>query len=242
MKHSVAFLVLSLALVGAARADQLAYVEKSVAEKAAARLTPGTLYADWISHMGGAPRLLRIRSVEVRHTGYEDYYQVHARAEEVATSAKGGQQGAAFDFQLAARPAVEEALDLAYVYVPSSEVPSMFVCLGKALGQPCEVEAIALEVPPQVLAELQPGEGGMAGAVGGGAKKDTVWRIGTVERRGGGLVLKNTRRVLKLESFAAAEVERALDARAGARVSLRGKLSADGKSLSEVEVIRYHSR
>lgn len=235
--------LLSLALAGVSRADQLAYIEKAVAERAAARLQPGTLFVDWISHMpDSTPRLLRIKSVEVKHTGYEDYYELIAKADELATSQKGNQQGAAYDFALQTR-AVEEALDLAYVYVPSSELPGMFVCLGKLLQQPCEVESVALEVPGQVLFQLEPRSGGLTASVDpSSGARDTVWRIGTIEKRGNNLVLKNTRRTLRLSSYAVSEVERALNGRVGARVSLRGHLSADGKSLADVEVIRYHSR
>jgi hypothetical protein len=232
--------LLSLALVGASRADQLAYTEKAVAEKAAARLAPGTLYLDWVSHMGGAPRLMRIKSVEVKFTNYENYYELVADVEQLAVSQKGGQQGASFDFRLE-RSSGRVSLDLAYVYVPSSEIKSMFVCLGKVLEQPCEVESIAVEVPPQVLAEVAGGSGGIAGSLDGASPRQ-VWRIGQIKKRGDALVLKNSRRVLELSSFAASEVERALHERVGARVSLRGTLSADGRSLQDVEVIKYHSR
>lgn len=236
--------LLCLGLVSATHADQLAWVEQEVAKRAAAQLRPGTLIVDWISHMpDSTPRLLRVVSVKVQPTGYEDLHELVAECLLVATSRKGSQQGAAHDFQLEDRRPLQESLDLAYVYVPSQELPGMFVCLGKLLEQPCEVESVALEVPGQVLAAVEPPRAsGIVGSLDEDPSGDTVWRIGTIVRRGDQLGLKNTRRTLRLTSFAASQVERALGERVGARVSLRGTLSADGKSLSDVEVIRYHSR
>lgn len=66
-----------------------------------------------------------------------------------------------------------------------------------------------------------------------------VRREGQVEVRGDTAFLVNTSRTLELRSFAVTEVERAIHAGAGKRVSVYGTLTADGKALEDVEVSRW---
>ena len=45
-------------------------------------------------------------------------------------------------------------IDLAYVYVPSAEVPGSFVNLGKRQRLECTIKAVALEVGEEALAAI----------------------------------------------------------------------------------------
>ncbi|MCO5171584.1 MAG: hypothetical protein M9894_35220 [Planctomycetes bacterium] len=174
MVRSIPALLLGLVLTaGVARADQLQILDRPDAERAVAALCPGTLFVEWISHMDDStPVLKRVHSVEVKKWEYgQDQYKVHVKAVTLATTTRGPSQfDSVFDFRLErrARPVVE-AVDLAYVYVPSTEIDGMFVNLGKKLKLPCEVDWIALEIPARVLHEVKrlglPSTPGLSGAV-----------------------------------------------------------------------------
>jgi hypothetical protein len=147
---------LALLWGAAAQGDQLQWLEHEAGGRAYLALQPGDLFVEWISHNGidedkGRPILYRARTVHLRDEG--DHVEVEVLAEAVAF-AEGARAYDGWRFRAleAPEPPEEMALDLAYTYVISNEVPGMFVNLGKRLGLACTVKHIALEVPPDVLA------------------------------------------------------------------------------------------
>lgn len=162
---------------GVARADQLQVLARADAQRAARALPPGTLFVDWISHMDDSqPVLKRVVSTELRAWGDGDV-ELIARTQVLGTATRGANPfETPWDWRLSDAPVKEEALDLAYVYVPSKELDNTFICLGKKLKLPCEVDSIALELPGRVLFEVasaeQPSTRGINGALGEPGRRD----------------------------------------------------------------------
>ena len=138
---------------GAARADQLQWLAKADAERAVAALPAGTLYVDFISHLKGKPAIFQVVKAEVVATSDPAYSEVKLTAIKVA-EARTLRQPADGPFQWktieGGQPEVV-ACDLAYVYVPSAELPGCFVNLGKKLGLDCSVRTVALEVGQETI-------------------------------------------------------------------------------------------
>ncbi len=160
MTRPESFLVAALALAmlaPAAQADQLQIIEPKAAQKAAKVLAPGSLFVDWISHMGDSkPTLYRVESVQVLPWDADPTQsELKLSARKLGQATRGPNAfETPFDWQLRQGAEPEQVIaDLAYIYVPSREVPGMFVVLGKALRQPCEVDSIAIELPARVLEE-----------------------------------------------------------------------------------------
>lgn len=134
-----------------ARADDQLWLELEPAGAAARVLTPGTAFVEWVSHNapdedGGLPVLHVVERVAI--IPYADHFEVEVSARMVAVAEASPASGGAFRFRaVSAGPLARKRLDLAYVYVPSPEVPGMFVNLAKRLGLPCQVRWIAIEVP-----------------------------------------------------------------------------------------------
>lgn len=157
---------------GTARADQLQLLERAQAQRAARALPAGTLFVDWISHMGDSqPVLKRVLGTEVKAYG-DGYFEVIAHTKVLGTATRGPNNfETPWDWQMTDRGAeAKEPLDLAYVYVPSKELDNTFICLGKKLKLPCEVDSIAIEVTGYLLhlLETQPATPtrGINGALG----------------------------------------------------------------------------
>ncbi len=133
---------------GAARADQLQWLARADAEKAVAALPAGALYVDYISHQKGKPAIFQVVKAEVVATSDPSYSEVKLTAIKVAEARTVRQPGdGAFQFKtIEGGKAEVVACDLAYVYVPSAELPGCFVNLGKKLGLECSVRTVALEV------------------------------------------------------------------------------------------------
>lgn len=138
---------------GAARADQLQWLAKADAEKAVAALPAGTLYVDYISHMQGKPVIYKVVKAEVIETGDANYREVKMTAIKVAEARTARQPSdGPFQFKTIEGGAPEVvACDLAYVYVPSSELPGSFVNLGKKFKLECSVRTVALEVGQETI-------------------------------------------------------------------------------------------
>lgn len=160
---------------GVARADQLQLLSRADAQRAARALPASSLFVDWISHLPGSqPVLKRVLKVEVKPWGdpSDGYFEVVARTKVVGTATRRANAfETPWDWQLEEDGAEASApLDLAYVFVPSRELENTFICLGKRLKLPCEVDSIALEVAGRVLFEVasaaQPTTRGLTGGLG----------------------------------------------------------------------------
>jgi hypothetical protein len=155
LRSSVPALLTAVALLagaGSARADQLEWVSRADAERAAAALTPGSLVVQWVSHMPDSrPVIYWVQSAEAKDVaGQDGFAEVKVRAVKVASAhtLKQPAGGAPYKFDLGAAdgPAQELSLDLAYTYVCSSELPGVFVNLGKKLALDCQIRTPAIEV------------------------------------------------------------------------------------------------
>jgi hypothetical protein len=147
---------LLLLVAGTARADQLAWIPKADAEKAQKVLAPGTLFVDWISHMPGKPAVYEVVSSEVADTGSPGYFELKVKAIRVAEGRTVRQPtDRAFAFVTVPRGEAQVlSVDLAYIYVPSSEVAYSFVNLGKKLRLECSIKAVAIEVGEDTIARI----------------------------------------------------------------------------------------
>ncbi len=124
-------------------ADQLAYLSKADAERAAAYIETQRLMVSYCSLCNQEPvELWHVQEVKAAHTGYQNYYQVVVRARRILTSTHVYNEGeyvepVEFDYVGHPDSALEELeLDLAYVYSPSG---GAWKCLGRILKMECEV-------------------------------------------------------------------------------------------------------
>lgn len=149
-------LVALFALAGTARADQLQWLPKREADEAKAALAPGSIFVDWISHLQGKPVIYKVVSSEVVAVDSPGMAEVKVKAVKVA-AAKTSRQPTDGPWQFSTIEGGQPEdviIDLAYVYVPSTELPGSFVNLGKKQKLECSVRTVALEVGEATVAAI----------------------------------------------------------------------------------------
>jgi hypothetical protein len=145
----------ALVLALPALADDLLWLQAEEARRAVAELAPGACFVDWMSHFdptdpGGRPVLWQ--TVEARAVTVGAHVEVVVSALRLAEGEPSARWDDAFAWSASRKKAPETLrLDLAYVYVPSAELPRVFVNLGRKLGLECSVRSPAIEVPPGQL-------------------------------------------------------------------------------------------
>ena len=160
MTHCIRPLLIALFLAGSAlsaHADQLAWIPRDAAEAAVKQLQPGTLFVDWVSHNDHAsnhPTLHRVETVSMAEV-HPGYWSVQVTAKPLLASSPH-QQGDSWSlYSFYQQPPHADAepmqLDLAYVYVPSTEIPGTFVNLGKKLRLEADIRHVAIELPAELL-------------------------------------------------------------------------------------------
>lgn len=124
-------------------ADQLAYISKAEAERAAKHIQSQQLMVSYCSLCNSEPvELWHVQETKVAHTGYENYYEVIVKARRILTSSRvydSGQYEEPIELDYVGHPdsALEELkLDLAYVYTASE---GAWYCVGKLLEMDCEI-------------------------------------------------------------------------------------------------------
>jgi len=118
MKKTVITFLISAALTGIVSADQLGYITKEQAEKAAALLKSEREIMLFCGCCDNDPKIyLKVADVKVKHTGYQEYYQVI-----VTGITRTGEK-------------MTVETDLAYVHVNRN---GMAVAAGTVLGFKCD--------------------------------------------------------------------------------------------------------
>ncbi|MEM1296163.1 MAG: hypothetical protein AAGH89_12420 [Verrucomicrobiota bacterium] len=124
-------------------ADQLAYISKADAERAAEHIEKQQLIVTYCSLCNSEPvELWHVQETKVAHTGYENYYEVIVKARRILTSARvfdSGQYQEPVELDYVGHPdsALEELkLDLAYIY---TALEGAWFCVGKLLEMDCEI-------------------------------------------------------------------------------------------------------
>jgi len=154
-------LLIALLLAGAAataHADQLQWLPEKAAKAAAAELKPGTLFVDWVAHGGDTPQLLRVETVSTAEVE-PGFFTVSVQAKPLIASIPSDDPHARQLYRFYEEPPFADAepmvLDLAYVYVASSELPATFVNLGKKLGLDADIRHVAIELPADLLKRVK---------------------------------------------------------------------------------------
>tara|TARA_R110002096_G_scaffold206192_9_gene392379 strand:- start:834 stop:1289 length:456 start_codon:yes stop_codon:yes gene_type:complete len=144
MKSTLALcVVLGLLSTISTYADQLAYISKADAERAAEHIQDQQLIITYCSLCDNEPvELWHVQETKVAHTGYENYFEVIVKARRILTSARvfnSGEYTEPVELDYVGHPesALEELkLDLAYVYTASD---GAWLCVGKLLEMDCEI-------------------------------------------------------------------------------------------------------
>ncbi len=113
MKQTILILAILFLSLGTLFADQLAYISKSDAEKAAKLITGKNVVLFCGCCDGDTPQKVKVLKAEVQFTNYENYYEVY------------------ITFKNAAGDIVTEPIDLAYVWMLKKK---KLQTIGKFLG------------------------------------------------------------------------------------------------------------
>jgi hypothetical protein len=156
---------LSLAVLGApsAFADQHQLLSGDVADRAIAELEPGALFVDWISHQGGKATVYVVQQRHVTEDPGTGKCEVKVAATAIAALSVSSLgvvtyqplRGHPLDgpgYEMDQNGRATRSIDLAYVYVASSEIAGMFINLGRKLElQVVQGSQLAVDVPAEVL-------------------------------------------------------------------------------------------
>lgn|GEM_PF-936921 len=161
-RRRVGACTLLLALVGclSSLADQLAWNERAVSERAAEAVRPGSLLVSYCSMCDDERvEVWRVRKTGLKPTDTGGLYEVTVDARRLLRSQRSFAHGEYHEPvsyeavpEAAAGTAFPQDIDLAYVYVPSSA--SSFRCLGRALGLECQITVGTITLPPEALAAV----------------------------------------------------------------------------------------
>jgi hypothetical protein len=163
MLKKLAFAVVAMSLISVAcRADQLAYNSLDISRRAAQEIKPDSILISYCSRCDDqAVEVWQVQKAVVTTTDERRYFEVQVFGKRLYRSKKKFDRGKYKEpveyRKFHSQPPVGrwflEGIDLAYVYVPESN--GGFRNLARVLGLEAKIRVEKINLPPDLLPELQ---------------------------------------------------------------------------------------